>query len=240
MLSRSPSPRSSSARCAPGRLRQLADTVALDHSSPRSIIERVARPDVLPSRLADLRRSAPPNSSCGFSTRGRARLAVVLELRQLPLLAAVDRVSTAATRLLELASICVCDLASRVGDLALHLVRSARAPASARSLVDRVTMILREVQHPLQRARRDVEQQAQPARRALHEPDVAHRRRPARCGPCARGAPSPARLRRRTCRRRCPCSGRACTCRSSTRSPSSGRRSSRRRARPSPASACGS
>ena len=45
-----------------------------------------------------------------------------------------------------------------------------------RPFVDLCDQVGREVEHPLQVARRDVEQQPEPARRALHVPDVGDRR----------------------------------------------------------------
>ena len=222
-----------------------------------TLLELVARPS---SRLAEA--SLPPVSPAGRRPRRRAKTmprrrragpsslsaASVAWLRLVELGGRAARARPRAPARRRRSSVCSSELrCSSARQLILELLaawrcgRLGRSVSSsqlleqprARLLVDLGDDVLGEVEHPLQVARGDVEQQAEPAGRALDEPDVADRARRARCGPCARAAPWPAPPRRRTCRRRCPCSGRACTCRSSTPSPCVGPKISRRRGRPS-------
>src|SRR5207248_9814815 len=62
------------------------------------------------------------------------------------------------------------------GDLPAGVFVGEVGGALAPFLVDRDDDVLGEVEHALQAARRDVEQQAEAAGRALDEPDVADRR----------------------------------------------------------------
>ena len=50
--------------------------------------------------------------------------------------------------------------------------------------------VVLEIEDALEVLQRHVEQQADARRQRLQEPDVRDRARPARCGPCARAAPS--------------------------------------------------
>src|SRR5262249_10115565 len=113
-------------------------------------------------------------------------------------------------------------------DLALEVVEIP----GARLVVDPGHDRGGEVQNLLELLRGHVEQVADAARDALEEPDVAHRggqvdvAHPLTANPPAGGLYAAAHTR-------CPCNGRACTCRSSTPSPWSDRRCARRTGRPS-------